>query len=776
MLLLVMFLSLAFMFCLNVPIAIALAISAMIGIVATDGLGALVNTGLDMYHGATNFPLIAVPMFVLAGAIMNATGITKRLIAFVSELIGFVHGGLAMVTVGVSLFVAEISGSAVADVAAIGSVLIPEMKRRGYPPPFAAAVSSSSASLAIIIPPSIPMILYAVSANTSVEELFVAGFIPGLIGGAGLLFVAYILARRYSLPVEEAFSFRRVRRTFVEAAPTFLIPVIILGGIFGGLVTATEAAGLAVLASILVGLFYREVDFKDLKSAMLDGGIQTAVVMLLVASSVLMSNYLTTARVPQEIAAWMLGLTQNKYLILLFLNILFLILGCFLHSSAAIILVVPIVLPLIKATGIDPVHFGLVLTINLAIGQQTPPVASVLITACSIAKTDIWETTKVNVYFVAVLFAVLLLSTYVPAVPMFSWTRFIAKQISQSSSRKPLAGYPGSEKMQALQFVQIPDKTSPFRDDGPLAWKAASGICPSPGSCCLGEISHSGLNAAFRVGDAGKLKAHLHSGKRAEDRQIVRVSEMADAEDLAGEFAQPGPERHVEAFENERAHLIGVVSFGRAHPRYSRRVMSRVRALQLQPPGGDSAPASFAMPDVPGENGLHALLMQHGDRFFQAVEQRGCGSIRKEAAFVIRQHLLPVPIAMRQPGGLSGFERFLAHRSKGESGRKHQSFLRTGDRYIDSPVVVAIVDGGQRGDGVDHQESGMIGCVQRAPDVSDGRHASGRGFAMNNAYRFDGVVAILAQPRFDGRSVHAPPPIRWKKFRMEADALRQAPP
>jgi tripartite ATP-independent transporter DctM subunit len=350
---------------------------------------------------------------------MNATGITNRLIAFVSALIGFVRGGLAMVNIGVSLFFAEISGSAVADVAALGSILIPEMKKRGYSGAFAAAVTSSSASLAIIIPPSIPMILYAVSAGTSIEELFIAGLIPGLLGAAGLMGVAYMLARRYNLPVEQAFSLQRLKSTFVDAAPCFLLPVIILGGIFGGLVTATEAAGLAVLAAIVIGLYYREVDLGQLKEAMLDGGMQTAVVMLLVAASVLMGSYLTTARVPQQIATWMLELTQNKYLILLILNVFFLIIGFFLHSAAAIILVVPIVVPLIVAANIDPVHFGLVVTLNLAIGQQTPPVASVLITACSIAKADIWQVSKINIYFIAVLLTVLIMCTYIPAIPMF---------------------------------------------------------------------------------------------------------------------------------------------------------------------------------------------------------------------------------------------------------------------------------------------------------------------------------------------------------------------
>ncbi len=419
MLVLLIFFALVLMICINVPIAIALSVSAIIGLVATEGVASFPTVALDMYDGSTKFALIAIPMFVLAGAIMNAGGITDRLINFVSALIGFVRGGLAMVNIGVSLFFAEISGSAVADVAALGSILIPQMKKRGYSAPFAAAVTSSSASLAIIIPPSIPMILYATSANTSVEQLFVAGVVPGLLGAGGLMTVAYLFARRYNLPVEEAFNIKKLKETFIDALPAFSLPVIILGGIFGGFVTATEAAGLAVLAALIVGFWYGEIDFQHMKRAMLDGGMQTAVVMLLVAASVLMGGFLTRAQLPQQLAATILDITTNKWLILLILNFFFLVIGFFLHSAAAIILVIPIVIPLITTVGIDPVHFGLIVTLNLAIGQQTPPVASVLITSCAVARANIWEVSKVNIYFVAVLLTVLLMCTYIPAIPMF---------------------------------------------------------------------------------------------------------------------------------------------------------------------------------------------------------------------------------------------------------------------------------------------------------------------------------------------------------------------
>ena len=419
MLMLLIFLALVAMICINVPIAVALALAGVLGLLMTEGADSLVTIALDMYDGSTKFSLIAIPMFVLAGAIMNAGGITDRLINFVSAIVGFIRGGLAMVNIGVSLFFAEISGSAVADVAAMGSILIPQMKKRGYSKELSAAVTSSSASLAIIIPPSIPMILYAASANTSVEQLFVAGVVPGLLGAGGLMGVAYIFARRYNLPTEEAFDFPRLRATVVDALPAFALPVIILGGIFGGFVTATEGAGLAVIAALIVSAWYRNVDLKHLRRAMLDGGMQTAVVMLLVAASVLMGGFLTRAQIPQQLAQGILEITTQQWMILLILNFFFLVIGFFLHSAAAIILVVPIVIPLIQAAGIDPVHFGLVVTLNLAIGQQTPPVASVLITACAVARANIWKVSQVNLPFVAVLVAVLLISTYIPAVPLF---------------------------------------------------------------------------------------------------------------------------------------------------------------------------------------------------------------------------------------------------------------------------------------------------------------------------------------------------------------------
>lgn len=419
MMLLIVILALFALVLINVPIAVAIGVVAVVGVWITMGWDALVNAPLTLFNGATSFPLIAIPLFIFAGALMNTSGLSKRLINLVTAVVGFVRGGLAMVNVGVSLFFAEISGSAVADVAATGSILIPEMKKRKYNKNFAAAITSSSASLAIIIPPSIPMILYGAISNTSVIKLFVAGVVPGLLGAAMLAGFCYYYAVKYDLPREEAFSLSRLGKAFKEAFWALLLPVIILGGIFGGFVTATEGAGIAVLAAIVIGgCIYREFNLQLLYRAVLDGVVQTSVVMLLVATSAILGLFLTEMQLPQQLARQILAITAEPVLVLALLNMLLLLLGMFLHGAAAIILVVPIVMPLVQQIGIDPIHFGIIVTLNLAIGQQTPPVASVLATSCSIAKADMWEVTRVNLPMILVLFIILMLVTYVPFIPM----------------------------------------------------------------------------------------------------------------------------------------------------------------------------------------------------------------------------------------------------------------------------------------------------------------------------------------------------------------------
>ncbi|MFW2364950.1 MAG: TRAP transporter large permease, partial [Desulforhopalus sp.] len=343
----------------NVPIAVALGTIALVGMIMSKGFDSVYNAALTMFDGATNFPLLAIPLFILAGALMNTTSISRRLINLTSALIGFVRGGLAMVNVGVSMFFAEISGSAVADVAAIGSVLIPAMKNRHYSPELSAAVTSSSASIAIIIPPSIAMIIYGALSDTSIVQLFVAGIIPGVLGGFSMMGLCYWYAIRLDLPREAAFSLRKLWVAFKEAGWALTLPVIILGGIFGGIVTATEGAGLAVVAALIIGGFiYREINWTHLRKAMVEGVTQTAVVMLLVATSAVLGLYLTEMQVPQNFARWIMGFTSNKIFVLALLNVMLFVVGMFLHGAAAIILIVPIVMPLVNQLGINPIQFG----------------------------------------------------------------------------------------------------------------------------------------------------------------------------------------------------------------------------------------------------------------------------------------------------------------------------------------------------------------------------------------------------------------------------------
>ncbi|MFP4772946.1 TRAP transporter large permease [Pasteurella multocida] len=344
-------------------------------------------------------------------------GISVRLINFVNALIGFVRGGLAMVNVGVSMIFAEISGSSVADVAALGSILIPAMKKRGYKSSFSAAVTSSSASLAVIIPPSLPMIIYGAMADVSISKLFVAGLAAGGVASLGMFAVCYYYAVKYNLPREEHFSMSKLCTAFKNAFWALTLPVLILGGIISGFTTATEAAGLAVLLALIIGFFiYKELTLNAVYKALVESVNGTSVVMLLVATSAVLGLFLTEQKVPQQMAAAILNISDNKYIVLMMLNVMLFIVGMFLHGAAAIILVVPIVMPLITQLGIDPIHFGIILTLNIAVGQQTPPVASVLITASSIAKKDIWSVTKDNVWFIVVLLISLMMVTYIPAL------------------------------------------------------------------------------------------------------------------------------------------------------------------------------------------------------------------------------------------------------------------------------------------------------------------------------------------------------------------------
>jgi tripartite ATP-independent transporter DctM subunit len=410
----------------NVPIGFGLSIAAII-FLFFKGTASLSIVPLNLFSGASSFPLLAIPLFILAGGLMDTSGISLRLVNMANSLVGFVRGGLAMVTVVATMIQSEISGSSVADAAAIGNVVIPAMEKRGYSRTLSAAIVSNAASAAILIPPSIPMIIYAWMAEVSVAKLFFAGFLPGFIACGARMALCYYYARKYNLPVEQGFSLRAVGRSTVHAFWALMIPIVIWGGIFLGIATATEVAALAVLAALLIGVFiYRELPVRGLHRILRDSVSQTSVVMLIVASSAVLGWYLTSEQIPQKFARMILETTSNKYLILLFLNLFFFVAGMFLHSAAAIILIVPIVMPLIRQIGVDPIHFGIIVTINLGVGQQTPPVATVLFTTAAIARVSFWEVFKQGWPFTAVLALVTLLVTYVPwislgVVNLFRW-------------------------------------------------------------------------------------------------------------------------------------------------------------------------------------------------------------------------------------------------------------------------------------------------------------------------------------------------------------------
>jgi len=402
----------------NVPIGFALSLSAIV-LVLLKGTAPLSIVPLNLFSGASSFPLLAIPLFILAGGLMETSGISLRLVTMANSFVGFIRGGLAMVTIVATMIQSEISGSSVADAAAIGNVVIPAMEKRGYPRALSAAIVSNAASAAILIPPSIPMIIYAWMAEVSVAKLFFAGFLPGFIACAAMMALSYYYARKHNLPVESRFSLQKVGKSTLEAFWALMIPIVIWGGIFLGIATATEVAALAVLAAFIIGVFiYRELPTKETIRVFKDSTGQTAVVMLIVASSAVLGWYLTSEQIPQKFARMILETTSNKYLILFFLNIFFFVAGMFLHSAAAIILIVPIVMPLIRQIGVDPIHFGIIVTINLGVGQQTPPVATVLFTVAAIARIPFWEVFKSGWPFTVVLALVTLLVTYVPWISL----------------------------------------------------------------------------------------------------------------------------------------------------------------------------------------------------------------------------------------------------------------------------------------------------------------------------------------------------------------------
>ncbi|AKH99685.1 TRAP transporter, DctM subunit [Hoeflea sp. IMCC20628] len=405
---------------LGTPILFSLAAASMVVLASID----LLSPQLVMqrvYAGLDSFPMLAIPFFMAAGALMEQGGISRRLVNFSSYLVGWISGGLGHVAVIASTIFAGISGSAVADTTAIGSTMIPMMKRRGYDPAFSAAVVAASGVIGPIIPPSIPLVLYGVISGVSIGALFMGGIVPGLMMTVALMTLIYFKAKRSKWDIEvEPFSYAGLFQSFKQAVAALVMPLIIVGGILGGVFTATEAAVVATVYALVVGLFwYRELTFTQLPDLFYHAGLNTAVVMVIVGVANLVGYVLTIEQLPLLLSNWMTAHIASALILLLVINLLLLVAGCFLDGGSAIIVFTPVLLPVTQAFGIDPVFFGVMMTVNLMIGTITPPVGLSLYIASGIADISIPQICRAIMPFLLVQLVVLLLITVFPDLVLF---------------------------------------------------------------------------------------------------------------------------------------------------------------------------------------------------------------------------------------------------------------------------------------------------------------------------------------------------------------------
>lgn len=421
---LILFAFLLTFFMIGVPIAISMGLASAIAI-WSDGSTPLMVLVQRSFTSLDSFPIMAIPLFVLAGTLMEFGGISKRLIAFANALTGHFSGGLAVVTVVTSMFFAAISGSSAATVAALGSILIPAMVSRGYHKNFAGAVQAVSGELGVIIPPSIPLIIYGVATGTSIGDLFMAGFLPGVLIGLSLIITVFIIAKKRNYAKEEKKSGKELWIAFKEAILALLMPVIILGGIYGGIFTPTEAAAVAVAYAFIVGvLIYKEIKLAQVIVLLTNSVHVTANIMFIIASAGLFGWILTREGVPQEVAGFFMGISDNPIIFLLLVNVFLLIVGMFMETNASIIILAPLLVPVALELGVDPVHFGIIMIVNLALGMCTPPVGVNLFISAQIADIRLEQITKGMVPFYFVLLLTLMLITFIPQISLFLPTLF----------------------------------------------------------------------------------------------------------------------------------------------------------------------------------------------------------------------------------------------------------------------------------------------------------------------------------------------------------------
>lgn len=405
---------------LNMPIAIALGLASLCFIIISGDV-VLTLVPQRMFAAIDSFPLMAAPFFILAGKLMEHGGISERLIKFAQSIVGSLRGGMAHVGIVTCMFFAALSGSASVTTAAVGGMLIPSMVKAGYDRSFSTAVISASGTTGVIIPPSVPLILYGVSAGVSVSSLFIAGIIPGLLIGVSFMFLAYIISliKGYGKGAKE-FSFKELFSSFKSAALALFMPVIILGGIYGGIFTPTEASVIAVAYGFIVGYFvYRQINRKVIKEILVSSVITSSVILIIISTASLFGMILTRENVPQSVANLLLDSALTPFLLILLINLFLLLIGTFMESIAAIIILTPLLVPVVTSFGMDPVHFGIIMIVNLSIGLITPPVGVNLFVGSQVGKVSFDKLLRAILPFLLMMIVDLLLITYLPSISLF---------------------------------------------------------------------------------------------------------------------------------------------------------------------------------------------------------------------------------------------------------------------------------------------------------------------------------------------------------------------
>jgi tripartite ATP-independent transporter DctM subunit len=404
-------------FTLTVSVAVSIGLASIVGIQLADAH--MLISVKEMFNAINKFPLAAIPFFILAGNLMETGGISRRLVEFAKSIVGGVQGGLPMTCVLTCMIFAAVSGSSVATTFAVGAILIPALIKHGYPKPWATALQATSAELGVIIPPSIPMILFGVSAEVSIGELFVAGVGPGLLIGGALMLFVWLYSKYKGWGKNDGDGRLSFGKATWQAGWALFMPVVVLGGIYGGVFTPTEAAAVAVFYSFIVGtVIYREIGIKDIYTILRKSVISSAVIMFIIANAGLFAFLLTRAGAPEAIGTWLQQVLQSPFYFLLGINAALFIIGMFIETGAAILVLAPILVPVAVHFGIDPVHLGMVMVVNLALGMVTPPFGVNLFAACTVARISLDRVIKDLIPFIGVILACLMLISYVPEISL----------------------------------------------------------------------------------------------------------------------------------------------------------------------------------------------------------------------------------------------------------------------------------------------------------------------------------------------------------------------